>query len=183
MRGASPFGRGGGGWARFGALTRFILPGVARLHLVEVDRDLAAFLEANLVDPEVRVSFHRQDILRFDFHSVAEREGEGLVVLGNLPYNISSPLVFRLLESRKWIKRAVLMVQKEVGERLTASPGGKDYGVLSVLLGVYARVQSLFTVGPGSFTPLPRWIHWSFQFSSRTFLIRSVLRLAFCGAL
>ena len=138
-----------------GALTRFIVPGVARLHLVEVDRDLAAFLESNLVDPDVRVSFHRQDILRFDFHSVAEREGEGLVVLGNLPYNISSPLVFRLLESRKWIKRAVLMVQKEVGERLTAGPGGKDYGVLSVLLGVYAQVQSLFAVGPGQFYPPP----------------------------
>jgi 16S rRNA (adenine1518-N6/adenine1519-N6)-dimethyltransferase len=77
------------------------------------------------------------------------------VVLGNLPYNISSPLVFRLLEARSCIKRAVLMVQKEVGERLTAGPGGKDYGVLSVLLGVYARVQAVLIVGPGQFYPPP----------------------------
>ncbi len=138
-----------------GALTRFILPRVARLHLVELDRDLAAFLETDLADPDAKASFHRQDILRFDFHSLAEREGQGLVVMGNLPYNISSPLVFRLLESRNWIKRAVLMVQKEVGARLAADPGGKEYGVLSVLLGVYARVQSLFVVGPGQFYPPP----------------------------
>jgi 16S rRNA (adenine1518-N6/adenine1519-N6)-dimethyltransferase len=138
-----------------GALTRFIAPRVGRLHLVELDRDLAAFLEANLADTTGKVSFYRQDILHFDFLSLAEREGESLVVLGNLPYNISSPLVFRLLESRGCIDRAVLMVQKEVGERLTAGPGGKDYGVLSVLLGVYARVLPLFVVGPGQFYPAP----------------------------
>jgi len=138
-----------------GALTRFIVPRVGRLHLVELDRDLAAFLESNLPVTKDKLSFYPQDILRFDFLSLAEREGEDLVVLGNLPYNISSPLVFRLLESRRCIKRAVLMMQKEVGERLTAAPGGKDYGVLSVLLGVYAHVQSLFAVGPGQFYPPP----------------------------
>jgi 16S rRNA (adenine1518-N6/adenine1519-N6)-dimethyltransferase len=138
-----------------GALTRFVVPRVGRLHLVELDRDLAAFLEANQPTTDCKISFYQQDILQFDFLSLAEREGEGLVVLGNLPYNISSPLVFRLLESRSCIKRAVFMMQKEVGERLTAGPGGKDYGVLSVLLGVYAQVQSLFVVGPGQFYPPP----------------------------
>ena len=139
-----------------GALTRFILPRVRQLHLVELDRDLVAFMEAHLTVTEGQVVFYRQDILTFDFCRLASSEGESLVVLGNLPYNISSPLVFRLLEARGCLKRAVLMVQKEVGARLTASPGGKDYGVLSVLLGVYARVRSLFVVGPGQFYPPPK---------------------------
>ena len=138
-----------------GALTRFILPKVKQLHLVELDRDLAAFLEMNLPAGGCRVSLYQQDILKLDFCALAQPEGERLVVLGNLPYNISSPLVFRLLESRCCVKRAVIMVQREVGERLTASPGGKDYGVLSVLLGVYARTKSLFVVGPGQFYPPP----------------------------
>jgi len=139
-----------------GALTRFILPKVQRLYLVELDRDLAAFLETNLPATECRVSLYQQDILSFDFCAVGQPEEQRLVVLGNLPYNVSSPLVFRLLESRHRIKRAVLMVQKEVGERLVALPGGKDYGVLSVLLGVYARVRSLFVIGPGQFYPPPK---------------------------
>ncbi len=138
-----------------GALTRFILPRVGRLHLVELDRDLAVFLERNLPAADCRVSIHQQDILKVDFCALDQPPEERLVVLGNLPYNISSPLIFRLLESRCCIKRAVLMVQKEVGERLTAAPGGRDYGVLSVLLGVYARAKSLFTVGPGQFYPSP----------------------------
>jgi 16S rRNA (adenine1518-N6/adenine1519-N6)-dimethyltransferase len=138
-----------------GALTQFILPKVRRLHLVELDRDLAGFLEKNLPATECWVSFYKQDILRFDFCALGQPEEQRLVVLGNLPYNVSSPLVFRLIESRHCIKRAVLMVQKEVGERLVAYPGGKDYGVLSVLLGVYARVRSLFVVGPGQFYPPP----------------------------
>ncbi len=138
-----------------GALTRFILPRVGRLHLVELDRDLAAFLEGNLHAADCRVSIYQRDILEVDFCALGQPEGERLVVLGNLPYNISSPLVFRLLESRCCIRRAVFMVQREVGERLTAGPGGKEYGVLSVLLGVYARVQSLFIVGPGQFYPPP----------------------------
>lgn len=139
-----------------GALTRFILPKVRQLHLVELDRDLAALLETHLTAMEGRVSFYQQDILTFDFCRLARREAEPLVVLGNLPYHISSPLVFRLLEARECLKRAVLMVQKEVGERLVAGPGGKDYGVLSVLLGVYARLRALFVVGPGQFYPPPK---------------------------
>ncbi len=153
-----------------GALTRFILPKVRQLHLVELDRDLAAYLEAHLPATEGRVFTYQQDILTFDFNNLARREGEPLMVLGNLPYNISSPLIFRLLEDRCSLKRAVLMVQKEVGERLTASPGGKSYGVLSVLLGAYTRVQSLFAVGPGQFFPPPEVdsLVVSIEFTDRT---------------
>jgi len=139
-----------------GALTRFILPGVHCLHLVELDRDLAGYLKESIPPSDCRVAVHQQDILTFDFRALSETEGQGLVVLGNLPYNISSPLIFHLLESREVIRRAVFMVQKEVGERLAACPGTKDYGVLSVLLGVYADVSPLFTVGPSQFYPPPQ---------------------------
>lgn len=139
-----------------GALTRFIISRVGRLLLVEIDRDLCAYLKDALGDSHPHVSIFQKDILDFDFQAFGASEGRGLIVLGNLPYNISSPLMFRMLECRSIIRRVVAMVQKEVGVRWTASPGGKDYGVLSVLLGVYARSRRLFEVGPGQFYPPPR---------------------------
>ncbi|MCE5243109.1 MAG: 16S rRNA (adenine(1518)-N(6)/adenine(1519)-N(6))-dimethyltransferase RsmA [Syntrophobacteraceae bacterium] len=139
-----------------GALTRYILPRVGRLHLVELDRDLAAYLESGIQESGSAVAVHPVDVLDFDFLDLGRTEGNSLVLLGNLPYNISSPLVFHLLESMTAIRRAVFMVQKEVGERLAAGPGTKDYGVLSVLLGIYARVTRLFTVGPSQFYPPPK---------------------------
>lgn len=139
-----------------GALTRFLMPRVRVLHLVELDRDLAQVLEAGAFHPRCQVTVHRMDILRFDFGSLSSTTGKRLVVVGNLPYNISSPLGFHLLEHFPAIQRAVFMVQKEVGERWLAGPGGKDYGVLSVLFGIYGQVTPLFTVGPGQFSPPPK---------------------------
>ncbi len=138
-----------------GALTQFILPCVGRLHLVELDRDLAEYLKMNMPPSECQVFVHSQDILAFDLEALSRSESRRLTVLGNLPYNISSPLLFYLLESRASVKRSVFMVQKEVGERFAAEPGTKDYGVLSVLLGAYARVDRLFYVGPKQFYPPP----------------------------
>ncbi|NLI33737.1 MAG: ribosomal RNA small subunit methyltransferase A [Deltaproteobacteria bacterium] len=139
-----------------GALTRFILPRVCCLHLVELDRDLAAYLQANASHRDCRVLVHSMDILQFDFQLVSASEKQRLVVLGNLPYNISSPLGFRLLECFPAVKRAVFMVQKEVGERWLAGPGGKEYGVLSVLFGIYGCVTPLFSVSPSQFYPPPK---------------------------
>ena len=139
-----------------GALTRFMVGRVRRLHLVELDRDLAQHLNEALSSSGVPVEVHSSDALRFDFLSLSLSEKASLVVLGNLPYNISSPLVFHLLESARAVKRAVFMVQKEVGERFAAPPGSKDYGVLSVLLGIYARVSKLFYVGADQFHPAPK---------------------------
>jgi 16S rRNA (adenine1518-N6/adenine1519-N6)-dimethyltransferase len=102
------------------------------------------------------VTVHRQDILDFDFRALEAQESRPLVVIGNLPYNISSPLMFHMLESRTAIHNLVAMVQKEVGLRWIAAPGTKDYGVLSVLLGVYAQPRRLFEVGPGQFYPPPK---------------------------
>lgn len=138
-----------------GALTRFIVPGVERLHLVELDRDLASYLLKATRSISDRVLVHQLDVLRFDFQALAQTEGKRLVILGNLPYNISSPLIFHLLRTLRALKRAVFMVQREVGERLAAAPGSKSYGVLSVLLGIYAEVTKLFLVGPEQFMPKP----------------------------
>jgi 16S rRNA (adenine1518-N6/adenine1519-N6)-dimethyltransferase len=139
-----------------GALTRFILSRTRRLHLVELDRDLAQYLDSSIPPSECQVVLHSQDVMDFDFAGLAANEASSLVLLGNLPYNISSPLLFHLLESAEVLNRAVFMLQKEVGDRLAARPGGKDYGVLSALLGMYARVTPLFSVGPGQFHPPPR---------------------------
>ena len=138
-----------------GALTEHLLPLASRLHLVELDRDLADHLEAVLADSG-HVTLHRADALAFDFRGLSAAEGRPLVLLGNLPYNISSPLVFHLLASLPAWRRAVFMVQREVGERFAAPPGGKDYGVLSVLLSAYAPATMLFEVPPGAFHPPPR---------------------------
>ena len=139
-----------------GALTRFVAPRVKRLYLVELDRDLAEYLRRQLADSAPHVTVYEQDVLSFDFVALHRMSGAPLVVVGNLPYNISSPLVFRLFEALGAVDRAVFMVQKEVGDRLAAVPGSKDYGVLSVLLGIYARVSPLFSVGPGQFYPPPK---------------------------
>jgi len=139
-----------------GALTQFILPKVRTLHLVELDRDLANYLQTATQHLQDRVHVNQQDILTFDFQSLSRLEEKRLVVMGNLPYNITSPLVFYLLDCIEAIKRGVFMVQKEVGERLTAAPGTKTYGVLSVLLGVYAKACKLFSVGPQQFYPQPQ---------------------------
>jgi len=139
-----------------GMLTAFLAEATRHLHLVELDPDLADCLEAALTSRGRAVRMHRMDVLHFDWTQLAQEAGQKLVVVGNLPYQISSPLMFRLLEHRRALKHAVFMVQKEVGMRLAALPGSKDYGVLSVLLSLYGRVRALFAVGPGQFHPPPK---------------------------
>jgi len=137
-----------------GALTRFILPRVKKLHLIELDKKIVEYLRERTAAENVFI--HQQDALSVDFGNLAGTSEKRLVVLGNLPYHISSPLMFHLLENFPAVGRAVFMVQKEVGGRFAAVPGTKDYGVLTVLLGIYSRVRTLFTVGPGQFYPPPR---------------------------
>ncbi|MGA2226534.1 MAG: 16S rRNA (adenine(1518)-N(6)/adenine(1519)-N(6))-dimethyltransferase RsmA, partial [Syntrophobacteraceae bacterium] len=137
-----------------GALTRFLLPEVKMLYLVEVDKEINEYLRERI--PPEKTVIYEQDALSFDFRNLADSERNRLVVLGNLPYSISSPLMFRLLECFPAIGRAVFMVQKEVGMRFAAAPGGKEYGVLTVLLGIYSKVRILFSVGPRQFYPPPK---------------------------
>ncbi|MDR3567351.1 MAG: 16S rRNA (adenine(1518)-N(6)/adenine(1519)-N(6))-dimethyltransferase RsmA [Syntrophobacteraceae bacterium] len=136
-----------------GALTQFIIEQAEKTHLIELDRVMVEYLSERV---PAQTAIYRQDALAFDFKDLSLSLGKRLVVLGNLPYNISSPLVFTLLEAFPAIDRAVFMVQKEVGIRLAAPPGSKDYGVLSVLLGIYAEVSKLFSVGPSQFHPPPK---------------------------
>ncbi len=137
-----------------GALT---CPLLARTHIldaIEVDRDLVPVLRANCGDRGT-LRVHTQDALQFDFGALAAARGR-LRVVGNLPYNISTPLLFHLLRQGEAIRDMHFMLQREVVDRICAQPGTRDYGRLTVMLSYRARVERLFAVGPGAFTPAPR---------------------------
>ena len=137
-----------------GALTWGLLERAKALDVVEIDRDLAQVLRA---DPrgQGRVRVHTGDVLDIDFEKL-RGVGPPLRVVGNLPYNISTPVLFHLLGQRSAIADMHFMLQKEVVDRMAAASGGKEYGRLTVMLGVYAAVERLFDVGPGAFKPPPR---------------------------
>lgn len=121
------------------------------LHLIEIDRDLVRNLRTQFASAD-NVTIHEADALRFDFSSL----GSTLRVVGNLPYNISTPLLFRLLESRRNVTDMHFMLQKEVVDRITAEPGNKRYGRLTIMLGCSLLAEHLFDVPPTAFTPPPR---------------------------
>ena len=138
-----------------GALTRALLQSPCRsLDAIEIDRDLAAQLREAFA-AERRFTLHETDALRFDFTALARERGR-LRVLGNLPYNISTPLLFHLLQSLQSISDLHVMLQREVIERMAAAPGDGAYGRLTVMLAPWVRVERLFDVGPGAFQPPPR---------------------------
>lgn len=136
-----------------GALTRPLLARLDRLDVVELDRDLAAALPRRLGDPAGLV-VHQADALAFDF--AALDAGGGVRVIGNLPYNISTPLLFHLLDQSDTIVDMHFMLQKEVVDRLTASPGSKAWGRLGVMTAARANATALFPVPPESFQPAPK---------------------------
>ncbi len=135
-----------------GALTRALLAKVGRLHAVEIDRDLAAHLHATLGQQGLTV--HLADALRFDFAAIAP-EGAQLRIVGNLPYNISTPLLFHALEFLPRIADMVFMLQKEVVDRLVATPGSKIYGRLSVMAQARCAIHRLLHVPAAAFYPVP----------------------------
>jgi len=137
-----------------GALTRLLVERVDRLDVVEIDRELAASLPENVAHPD-RLVVHTADALDFDFRALAAGPSS-LRVVGNLPYNVSTPLLFHLLGFSDSIRDLHVMLQREVVERMTARPGGKDYGRLTVMLAAAARCDALFDVGPGAFSPPPK---------------------------
>lgn len=137
-----------------GALTLPLLGAVGGMDVVELDRDVVPLLEERCRDAgSLRV--HTADALRFRFCDLAP-EGGLLRVVGNLPYNISTPLVFHLLEQVRCIEDMHFMLQKEVVERMAAGPGGRDYGRLSVMVQYHCQVTPLFDIGKGAFRPPPK---------------------------
>lgn len=137
-----------------GVLTEALLPHVSQLDAVELDRDLVPKLQKHYL-PLGNFRIHSADALRFDFCSLCTG-GERLRVVGNLPYNISTPLMFHLLEQANCIEDMHFMLQKEVVDRLAAQPGSRDYGKLSVMMQYNCAVTALFHVPPNAFSPPPK---------------------------
>jgi 16S rRNA (adenine1518-N6/adenine1519-N6)-dimethyltransferase len=137
-----------------GALTIPLINSGARLDVVELDRDLAAWLQNHFADCE-RFTLHTGDVLKFDPHTITQ-ETRSLRVIGNLPYNISTPCLFHLLESEALIDDMTFMLQKEVVQRMAATPEDEAYGRLSVMVQYFCEVHHLFDVPPGAFKPAPK---------------------------
>jgi 16S rRNA (adenine1518-N6/adenine1519-N6)-dimethyltransferase len=139
-----------------GALTGPLLQAGAHLDVVELDRDLVDLLKKKFAGL-AHFHIYSADALKFDFSSLANA-GERLRIVGNLPYNISTPLMFHLLNSADCIEDMHFMLQKEVVERLCAEPGSKQYGRLSVMMQYVCEAEHLFDVPPESFDPAPKVI-------------------------
>jgi 16S rRNA (adenine1518-N6/adenine1519-N6)-dimethyltransferase len=137
-----------------GALTLPVLRKIGQLEVVELDRDLIPTLRARTQEYGNLV-IHEADALKFDFGALAQ-EAEFLRIIGNLPYNISTPLIFHLLEYAAQISDMHFMLQKEVVDRLAADKGNKDYGRLSIMVQYHCRVTALFDVPPEAFNPPPK---------------------------
>lgn len=137
-----------------GALTRPLAASKARLDCVELDRDLAAYLQKEFLD-DGNVTIHQQDILKFDLPSLADPDHR-FRVIGNLPYNISTPVIFHLLQHHRLIRDMTFMLQLEVVQRLAAQPGGKNYGRLGLMAQYYCSIEHLFNVPSAAFTPKPK---------------------------
>ena len=137
-----------------GAMTEQLLRTLKHMHVVELDRDLVARLEKAYTPNKLTI--HSGDALKFDFSSIPVPEGQKLRIVGNLPYNISSPLLFHLAEFAPLVKDQHFMLQKEVVERMVAEPGTKAYSRLSVMLQWRYRMALLFIVPPEAFDPPPK---------------------------
>jgi len=136
------------------AMTALLLKELDHMHVIELDRDLVARLEKAY--PRHRLTVHAGDALKFDFSAIPAPEGHKLRVVGNLPYNISSPLLFHLAEFAPLVEDQHFMLQKEVVERMVAEPGTKAYGRLSVMLQWRYDMALLFVVPPAAFDPPPQ---------------------------
>lgn len=149
-----------------GALTRELARAAGHLILLEFDPSLAGALLVEFAStPTVEV--RHADVLTVDFGALSQEQGRKLVVVGNLPYYITSDILLHLVDQHAAIDRAVLMVQREVAERVTATPGTRDYGVLSATMQLYGEVELLFTLPPGAFAPPPEVYSSVFRFHVR----------------
>ena len=144
--------------AGLGALTWPLSQSGARVLAVEIDPELAGFLRKEILKKrsDELVSIECIDILQLDFAELRSHFRKKLKIIGNLPYNISSPVLFKLMAEAHSIQEAVLMLQNEVAERVLAGPGGKDHGILSVMAAYHSERQRLMRVKPSQFYPQPK---------------------------
>jgi len=137
-----------------GALTQSLVNSGAQLDLIELDRDLIENLNKRCQDRD-NIHIHNVDVLKFDFTSLTTSP-DRLRIIGNLPYNISTPLIFHLLDTISLVHDMHFMLQKEVVQRLAAEPGNKHYGRLGIMVQYFCQVEYLLDVPPESFTPAPK---------------------------
>lgn len=137
-----------------GAITHILAARASRLIAIELDRVLAAELRARY-SANSKVEIVEQDVLTVDFAALARAPQEKFAIVGNLPYYITSDILLHLFAAHNVISRAVVMVQREVAERIAATPGSSDYGLLSATAQLYCSVEKLFTLPPGAFSPPP----------------------------
>jgi 16S rRNA (adenine1518-N6/adenine1519-N6)-dimethyltransferase len=144
-----------------GALTTHLLGRAGTLIVVEIDRRVVRYLKDHVLSAQdaglhSRVTVLHQDILETNLTSLANQFGVRLRIIGNIPYHITSPIIFHVLEHRRAVTDLTIMMQKEVARRLVARPGTKDYGILAVLCQLHADVKILFDVSPNAFYPKPK---------------------------
>lgn len=143
--------------AGLGALTIPLAKAARQVFAVETDSQLAKLLKTELIVHNLtNVEIIENNILNVDIHALAKKIDRQIIVTGNLPYNISSQILIQLIHTRKDVKRAILMFQKELARRITATPGNKDYGRLTVMLGYCAEIESIATVTASLFYPVPK---------------------------
>lgn len=138
-----------------GALTLPIAQQAKRVIGIEIDRGLVRYHQENNSLPE-NVTLLHEDILKTDFSTLAQMSGGKLKIMANLPYSISNPFIFKLVENSTIVDWAVIMLQKEVADRLTAAPSTKAYGIPTVLLGACAKITKLMRLKPDQFHPRPK---------------------------
>jgi 16S rRNA (adenine1518-N6/adenine1519-N6)-dimethyltransferase len=138
-----------------GAITRLLAEKDCTVYALEIDRDLQGIL-LETFDNSENVNIIAGDALNFDFAALGKEAGRRLKVVANLPYNVATPILFRLLEARHVIEKMLLMFQKEVACRIAASPGSKQFGALSIFPQLYADIRLEMTLPPGAFRPAPK---------------------------
>jgi 16S rRNA (adenine1518-N6/adenine1519-N6)-dimethyltransferase len=134
-----------------GVLTKFLVEQHPDLFLIEIDRESIEYLKKNY--PVLADRIISGDFLKLDLKTLSDKKWS---VIGNFPYNISSQILFKVLEQRQIVSHVVGMVQKEVAQRIASPPGSKEYGILSVLLQAFYNIKLLFSVAPGVFIPPPK---------------------------
>jgi 16S rRNA (adenine1518-N6/adenine1519-N6)-dimethyltransferase len=143
--------------AGVGALTIPLAKTARQVFAVETDSQLTKLLKTELIVHNLtNVEIIENNILKVDIHALAKKLDHQIIVIGNLPYNISSQILIQLIHTRKDVKRAILMFQKQLARRITAKPGNKDYGRLTVMLGYCAEIKSIATVTASLFYPVPK---------------------------